>query len=69
MSLSLTKTGPTAMTVGAVASYQLTVTNNGGTAGPSHLVDQLPPNIAYVSVAGTGWTCTADRHGQRPARR
>jgi uncharacterized repeat protein (TIGR01451 family)/LPXTG-motif cell wall-anchored protein len=57
--LSLTKTGPGTMTVGAVTSYTLVVTNDGGQAGGTTVADQLPANLQFVSAAGTGWTCTA----------
>ncbi len=57
--LGLTKTGPSSLTVGAVTSYTLVVTNSGGQTGGTTVDDQLPANIEFVSASGTGWTCTA----------
>jgi large repetitive protein len=57
--LSLTKTNPASFAVGVAANYSLTITNGGGIASGASftLLDQLPPNIQYTSVAaGTGIT-------------
>jgi uncharacterized repeat protein (TIGR01451 family) len=41
-------------------NYQLTVTNKGPGAsqGPITVTDSLPSGITYLSVSGTGWSCT-----------
>ena len=58
--LSLTKTNPVQLIVGTPANYTLTVTNNGGApATTAEVLDRLPANLEYNSVAGTGWTCSA----------
>jgi uncharacterized repeat protein (TIGR01451 family) len=56
--LSIVKSGPATVTAGGSASYSLAVAN----AGPSDAVnvsvtDTLPAGTAFVSAAGTGWTC------------
>ena len=58
--LALAKSNPSTLTVDVAATYGLTVTNTGGAGSTgSRIKDQLPPNVAYVSAAGTGWNCTA----------
>jgi uncharacterized repeat protein (TIGR01451 family) len=42
-------------------TYTLTVRNVGSaaTSGTIALTDELPPELAYVSAVGVGWTCSA----------
>ena len=44
---------------GGSGSYTLTVHNNGPQAvtGTTTVTDTIPSGLAYVSAAGTGWTC------------
>ncbi len=48
----------------ANATYTVTVTNQatamGPTAGKVTVTDKIPTGLTLVSMAGTGWTCTAD---------
>jgi uncharacterized repeat protein (TIGR01451 family) len=57
--LSITKlASPDPVLVGGTLTYTLTVTNAGpAAAGPTTVTDTLPPGVAFVSAAGTGWTC------------
>ena len=44
------------------AAYTITVTNTaigGSTSGLVTVTDTLPPGLTLVSLAGTGWSCTA----------
>jgi uncharacterized repeat protein (TIGR01451 family) len=52
--LSVGITGPTAITTGSQAKFQLTVTNDtlGTTAISVQLGDRLPPGTAFVSATG-----------------
>ena len=57
--LSITKGGPPSVTASGAVTYSLVVAN----AGPSDaanltVTDTLPSGVAFVSAAGTGWTCT-----------
>ena len=57
--LSIVKTGPVNVLVGADATYVLTVTNNGPSdAAAVSVTDTLPAGVTFVSAGGTGWTCT-----------
>jgi conserved repeat domain len=58
-SLLLIKTNPASLVVGQPAGYTLDVTNNGGTASPATVADQLPADLQYTGSGGTGWSCTA----------
>ena len=59
--LQLTKTHSGNFTVGVNAVYTLTVNNAGSAAstGTITVTDTLPAGLAFVSAAGTGWTCGA----------
>lgn len=60
--LSLTKTHSGNFTVGANASYTLTVSSQAGsqqTDFPIVVTDALPAGLSYVSGAGTNWSCGA----------
>jgi uncharacterized protein (TIGR03437 family) len=48
-------------TVGGQGVYTLTIANIGltATAGEISVTDTLPLGLAYVSAAGTGWSCSA----------
>ncbi len=57
--LAIAKSGPASVIAAGVVGYTLVVTN----AGPSDaaaltVTDSLPPGVTFVSVTGTGWTCT-----------
>jgi len=57
--LSIVKTGPAHVDSGGAITYTLRVSN----AGPSNavdlaVVDTLPGAVTFVSVTGTGWSCT-----------
>jgi MSHA biogenesis protein MshQ len=43
-----------------IASYSLTVANNGPSTetGPITVTDTLPAGLAFVSASGAGWTCS-----------
>ncbi|MCB1608183.1 MAG: DUF11 domain-containing protein [Xanthomonadales bacterium] len=45
------------VTVGAVFSYSLNVTNRGGPASNLMLSDTLPNGLSLVSASGAGWNC------------
>jgi uncharacterized repeat protein (TIGR01451 family) len=61
--LSITKTHSGNFTQGQQhATYTVTVSNTAGAGAPSGTVtvtDTLPSGLTLVSLAGTGWTCTA----------
>jgi uncharacterized repeat protein (TIGR01451 family) len=48
-------------TVGSQGVFTLTITNIGlmATAGDITATDTLPPGLAFVSSAGSGWACSA----------
>ena len=58
LTLAKAATGP--FTVGANASYTLTVSNVGtsATTGAISVTDILPAGLTFVSATGTGWTCS-----------
>ncbi|MFN8666215.1 MAG: hypothetical protein U0164_03335 [Gemmatimonadaceae bacterium] len=58
--LTIAKTATSAMTVGANATYSLTVSNVSATAttGTITVTDVLPAGLTFVSATGTGWSCT-----------
>ncbi|MBB5019097.1 putative repeat protein (TIGR01451 family) [Chitinivorax tropicus] len=61
--LRVTKTGPVTMTAGATASYQLTLTNVGGTStnGLVALTDTLPTGLRFTGQeTGSPLSCTAN---------
>jgi uncharacterized repeat protein (TIGR01451 family) len=60
-SLSIAKAASGTFVVSKVATYTLTVTNNGPQSanGPITVSDTLPSGLAFVSGTGTGWTCSA----------
>lgn len=43
---------------GTDVTYTLTVTNNGPSVAPAHVVDTLPDGLTMVSMSGTDWDCT-----------
>ncbi len=60
--LSISKTHVGNFTQGqAGATYTVTVSNNGLSAGPTSgtvtVTETAPPGLSLVSMAGTGWTC------------
>ena len=57
----MTKTHSGSFAVGVNAVYTLTVNNAGSAAstGTITVTDTLPAGLAFVSAAGTGWTCSA----------
>src|SRR5690606_3941687 len=60
--LSLTKTHAGSLTVGANASYTLTVSSEAGsqqTDFPIQLRDTPPLGLIFVSATGSGWSCGA----------
>ena len=63
-SLSITKTHSGNFAQGqANATYTVTVTNAanaGATSGAVTVTDTLPSGLTLVSMAGTGWSCTAN---------
>jgi len=58
--LQLVKTdGPDPVNAGGTLTYSLAVNNAGPSTATSLTVsDTLPPGVAFVSAAGTGWTCS-----------
>jgi len=59
--LALNKTAsPNPFVVGALASYVITVTNNGtaATTAPITVADNLPSGITLASASGTNWSCS-----------
>ncbi|QOY92163.1 DUF11 domain-containing protein [Paludibaculum fermentans] len=50
-----------ALTIGAQATYTLTVTNIGQNAssGVITVTDPLPAGLSYLSATGSGWSCSA----------
>jgi len=51
---------PNPVTAGNNITYTQTVTNNGpATANAPVLTETLPANTTFVSLSGSGWTCTA----------
>jgi uncharacterized repeat protein (TIGR01451 family) len=58
--LFITKTHVNPFVVGSNGTYSIALGNNGVTSvGPITVTDTLPATVAFVSAAGTGWTCTA----------
>jgi len=58
--LFIAKTHVNPFVVGANGTYSIALGNNGLTStGPITVTDTLPATVAFVSAAGTGWTCTA----------
>lgn len=57
--LSVAISSPAVLAVGAPADYPVTVSNDGGLAATATTALRLPQGVAYQSVAGTGWSCTA----------
>jgi uncharacterized repeat protein (TIGR01451 family) len=59
--LGLTKSHTGSFVVGQNGTYTLTAKNNGNatTFGTTTVADTLPAGLAFVSAAGTGWTCGA----------
>ncbi|MFN8582294.1 MAG: hypothetical protein U0163_15140, partial [Gemmatimonadaceae bacterium] len=60
--LELIKTAtPSSFVVGLPGAFTLTVHNVGGSAanGPTTVVDTLSAGITFVSVTGSGWSCSA----------
>ncbi|MCC6931569.1 MAG: DUF11 domain-containing protein [Gemmatimonadaceae bacterium] len=57
--LAIAKSATSALTVGANATYSLTVSNVSSTAttGTITVSDVLPAGLTFVSAAGTGWSC------------
>lgn len=57
--LSLSKTdSPNPVVGGATIAHTLTAANAGSNAsGDLVVTDNLPPSVAFVSAAGSGWTC------------
>jgi len=57
--LSISKTGtPSLVAPGGLITYTLTISNSGpGVATSIRVTDTLPTGTAFVSVAGSGWTC------------
>jgi len=58
--LALTMGGtPSTVTAGGQVTYTLGITNNGpDTSTGLTVTDTLPPNVAYVSASGSGWSCS-----------
>ncbi len=57
--LSLVKSGPATVVAGGSVSYSLIVTNDGPTdASDLSVTDTLPAGSTFVSVTGTGWSCS-----------
>src|SRR6185437_5677734 len=58
--LKITKTHTGTFTAGTTGAYTLKVTNLGpsAAAGPITVTDTLPAGESYVSVAGTGFSCS-----------
>ena len=63
--LSLSKSQPVAaLSVGVNSTYTLTLTNSSTTpAFSARVLDQLPANLAFVSVSGIGWVCSLAASG------
>lgn len=60
--LSITKAASGTFVVGQIATYTLTVRNNGphSASGPITVSDTLPSGLAFsATTTGTGWTCGA----------
>jgi uncharacterized repeat protein (TIGR01451 family) len=58
--LSITKVAATAFAVDNLASYTLTVRNNGpqSATGTITVTDVLPAGLTSFTASGTGWTCS-----------
>ncbi|MGE0553149.1 MAG: hypothetical protein AB7R55_06945, partial [Gemmatimonadales bacterium] len=58
--LAIAKTHVGDLAIGAIARYDLVVTNVGAvtTTGPVTVLDTLPAGLAVRSASGTGWSCT-----------
>jgi uncharacterized repeat protein (TIGR01451 family) len=58
----VTKTHAENFYPGQIGHYTVTVSNRGdqATAGTITVKEHLPPGLAPISMAGTGWTCAAD---------
>jgi uncharacterized repeat protein (TIGR01451 family) len=64
--LSVIKTGPATVSAGAVATFNVTVTNAGpsAVAANASLVDALPPGMTFEAiVAPPGWSCVTPAAG------
>ncbi|WPB56143.1 Ig-like domain-containing protein [Xylophilus sp. GOD-11R] len=61
ISLGIAIAGPTpALVVGVDSTWTATVTNHGtGSDSGAHIKMRLPQSMAYRSVTGVGWTCSA----------
>ncbi|MFL6601576.1 MAG: SdrD B-like domain-containing protein [Steroidobacteraceae bacterium] len=58
LALTMTAT-PATVTAGGQVTYTLGATNNGpDTSSGLTLTDTLPPNVAYQSASGPGWSCS-----------
>jgi uncharacterized repeat protein (TIGR01451 family) len=55
VALTVVKSNPGSLTVGAQSSYLITATNNGGATGTATIADRLPVGVAYDSASGPGW--------------
>ncbi len=56
--LAIDKVGPAQVTAGTTVTYQLTVSNQGpSTAGNVEVVDNLPPELTFVSAQVDGGSC------------
>jgi uncharacterized repeat protein (TIGR01451 family) len=62
--LSIFKSGPASTRSGATIVYQIFVSNSGPSAASNvKMTDVLPFGTTFVSVTGTGWTCTGPKPG------
>lgn len=59
--LGIELTRNNAMAFGQDVGYSVAVTNNGPSvaAAPTVVTNTLPPELKFVSAAGSGWSCTA----------
>ena len=59
--LGLVKSQPSpALAMGSNSVYTLTVSNSASVpANTARVLDQLPANLGYAGVSGTGWTCSS----------
>ncbi|MEO8673012.1 MAG: IPTL-CTERM sorting domain-containing protein [Tahibacter sp.] len=69
--LSITKTGPTAVSAGSTISYAIDVSNNGPVAASAlNLIDALPASTTFVSLAqnsGPAFACSTPAVGTNGA--
>ena len=62
LSVSITDSPDPVTTTGALA-YTVTVTNNSTvSASGIQVIDILPANVQFVTVSGTGWTCSQGQY-------